>query len=93
MELPLLLLVVATVSSCNPLAIEDKWEQWKEQHAKTYLSGKEEFQKKITWAKNADFIQDFNEKENSYSLTINQFTDMVRSIIHSHFLWKCYLVL
>lgn len=78
MELSLLLLVIALVSSCNALPIEDKWKQWKEQHAKIYLSGKEDFQKKVTWAKNVEFIQDFNRKENSYSLTINRFTDMVR---------------
>lgn len=87
MGLSLLLFVIALVpiASCNALPIQDKWEQWKEQHAKTYLNGKEEFQKKVTWAKNVEFIQDFNRKENSYSLTINRFTDMVRVVIQSSY--------
>lgn len=85
MELSLLLFVIALVPSCNALPIEEKWELWKEQHAKTYLNGKEEFQKRVTWAKNVEFIQDFNRKENSYSLTINRFTDMVRVLIQTSY--------
>ena len=77
MELSYLLLFVGIVSTCNALSIEDQWEQWKERHAKTYLNGKEEFQKKIVWAKNADFIEDFNKEEHSYSLAMNHFTDVV----------------
>lgn len=78
-----MLFFITLASSCNALPIEDKWEQWKEQHAKTYLNGKEEFHKKVTWAKNVEFIEDFKGKENSYSLTINQFTDMVRVVIQT----------
>ena len=78
MRLPYLcLLIVVVVTSCSALPIEEEWEQWKEQHGKSYLNGKEEFQKKVTWAKNADFIADFNQQEHSYTLAMNHFTDVV----------------
>ena len=70
---------IVIISTCTALPIETKWRQWKEQHGKIYLNGKEEFQKKVTWARNARFIEDFNQREHSYSLAMNHFSDMVRA--------------
>ena len=72
-----MLLLIVVLSTCSALPIEVQWENWKKQHAKVYLNGKEEFQKKVTWAKNAKFVEDFNQEEHTYSLDMNHFADMV----------------
>ena len=77
MELPCLVVVVVALSSCSAVPIETEWKQWKEQHGKTYLNGKEEFQRKITWARNAKFVKDFNQGQHSYSLAMNHLSDVV----------------
>ena len=88
MRLSYLCLFVVVIT-CEALPIEEEWEQWKEQHAKSYLNGKEEFQKKVTWAKNADFIEEFNQQGHSYTLAMNHFTDVV-SVYKLQFSICCY---
>ena len=77
MKVSCLLLVLAVVSASSASPVETQWEQWKEQHGKSYLSGKDEFEKKMTWATNAKFIEDFNKEGHSYTLGTNHFTDVV----------------
>ena len=79
MELTSVVVVLVALSVCSAVPIETEWELWKEQHAKTYLNGKEDFERKITWARNANFVKGFNQGQHSYTLAMNQFSDMVRT--------------
>ena len=81
MELLFFVVLVVAIASCSAVSIETEWKQWKEEHGKTYLSGKEEFQKKITWARNANFIKEFNQGEHRYSLAMNHLSDVVSPIL------------
>lgn len=76
-------LLIVILSTSSALPIEFRWEQWKKQHARTYLNGKEELIKKVTWAKNVKFVEDFNQEKHHFSLSTNHFADIVsESIIH-----------
>ena len=77
MDLIYVLLVTVVISTSGAVPIETQWSQWKKQYAKTYLNGKDEFQRKLTWSQNAKFIEDFNQEEHSYSLALNQLSDLV----------------
>ena len=79
MKLSSILVVIVALSTCSAVPIETEWKQWKEKHGKAYLSGKEEFQRKITWGRNAEYIRNFNQGEHIYSLAMNHFSDVVRS--------------
>lgn len=74
------MLVAIMISTCDGLPIETQWKQWKRQHAKTYLNGKDEFQRKLNWSKNAKFVEDFNQEDHRFSLAINHFSDLVSLI-------------
>ena len=90
MELASTVVVLVALATCSAVPIETEWDLWKEQHAKTYLNGKEEFEKKITWARNAKFIEDFNQGQRGYKLAMNHFSDMVRFLLLSVFQWFSY---
>lgn len=72
-----MVMLIGILSTCSALPFEAQWEQWKKQHAKAYLNGKEEFKKKVVWAKNAKFIEEFNQEEHTFSLDMNHFADVV----------------
>ena len=91
MELASIVVALVALSACSAVPIETEWDLWKERHGKAYLNGKEEFERKVTWARNTKFVEDFNQGQHSYMLAMNHFSDTVSVCIISMFRWFSYL--
>lgn len=61
------------------LALEEEWQQWKQEHSKSYTNEVEESMRRAVWFRTYNFIKEYNnEADNSYQLGQNAFADMVR---------------
>ena len=71
-------LMIASVLALDQLHLE--WLQWKNQHQKSYRSEREERKKHSVWLTNREFVSNHNSnwEEHGYSLSLNQFADLVR---------------
>ena len=70
-------LLLSTVALCAT-AMEKDWKLWKEEHRKVYADAVDEQKHKTIWMANYHQIKDHNRKGHSYTLGLNQFSDMVR---------------
>ena len=61
-------------------ALDDEWHIWKLLHGKAYREAEEEKARRDTWLENSVRIKEHNRGNLSFSLALNQFSDMVRSI-------------
>lgn len=76
-----LIVCLATISLSSPLALHEEWQQWKQQHAKTYANDVEESVRRAVWFRAYHNIEEHNNaKSNLYHLGLNRFADMVSSI-------------
>ena len=57
--------------------LESDWEEWKQIHSKEYESDIEEQARKNIWLDNLVYIQSFNSEKHTYTLGLNQFSDLV----------------
>ena len=71
--------ILASTALCTPM-IEGLWQKWKEEHAKVYSGTEDEQTHKNLWMVNYHNIKSHNEGGSSYTVGLNQFSDMVRMI-------------
>ena len=77
----IVLLVASLAYSC--LAITEhaqEWQGWKESHYKVYSSPGEEDSRLAIWRENYKKVLEHNMANHSFTLSLNQFADMVRYI-------------
>lgn len=72
-----LFLVFVGAVSARPL--DEQWNLWKSAHGKFYAHPNEEDARRQIWMENSARIQEINAGNHSFTLGLNQFTDMVRS--------------
>lgn len=72
-----IVLCLATVALSTPLALKEEWQQWKEQHGKTYSDDVEESVRHAVWFRTFHHIQEHNKGSHPYKLGLNKFADMV----------------
>ena len=53
------------------------WEEWKHNFNKEYSSDEEEEERRIVWERRIEEINEFNERNESFKQTVNQFADIV----------------
>lgn len=80
-------LFLATAVSTSPVVLDAslklEWESWKSTHSKAYTHEREESERSAVWVNNKKLIDSHNamaDEENSYSLAMNEFGDMVCSM-------------
>lgn len=78
------LLCLATLAASSPLALEEEWQQWKQQHGKTYSSEVEESVRRAVWFRTFHHIQEHNRGSHPYELGLNEFADIVRAVSYRH---------
>ena len=90
-----LLLVLITSLACGHAIVEEEWQGWKDKHYKFYSTPDEEGSRLSVWRENYQKIKEHNMANHSFTLSLNQFADMVgyrfRSIrAFGITLWKTY---
>ena len=72
-------LVVAVSLASEQLQLGEEWKQWKGQHKKAYRTGREDRKRHSVWLANREFVSNHNSnwEEHGYSLSLNQFADLV----------------
>ena len=85
----LTLVVSATIASLISLSYgapvyqhSQEWRLWKSRHVKSYTSSSEELERHLIWLSNRKYIDGHNANVHvfGYSLSMNQYGDMVRAI-------------
>lgn len=76
MKVVYLLLYIVAVALASS-SFQKHWQEWKGQHGKKYLTREEELERRVTWARNLQYIENFNRENRSYKLGMNHFADMV----------------
>lgn len=77
-----IVLLVASLA-CSCLAIAEhaqEWQGWKERHYKVYSSPGEEDSRLAIWRENYKKVLEHNMANHSFTLSLNQFADMVSFI-------------
>ena len=66
----------------------EEWTLWKKEHGKDYSTDEDEQEKFAVWLENKDYIKSHNLKQDSlgFTLSLNQFADMVSITCCSHWL-------
>ena len=67
-------------SGCLGMVAEQEWQGWKERHYKVYSSPDEEGSRLSIWKDNYNKIVQHNMANHSFTLSLNQFADMVSSM-------------
>ena len=73
------LLCIFSLAAALPL--NNEWKNWKKEHGKQYLNDLEESVHHATWFQSYHHIQLHNQRESSFKLSLNEFSDMVRNVI------------
>ena len=74
-----LVLVVSLLACSCQCMVEVEWQGWKEKHYKVYSSTDEEDSRLSIWRDNYQKIMEHNMANHSFTLSLNQFADMVSS--------------
>ena len=76
-------LVIASVLALDQVLLVEEWLQWKNQHKKGYRTKGEERKRHSVWLANREFVSSHNSEweEHGYSLSLNQFADLVRHFV------------
>ena len=76
-----LLIVILLCSGCivcrGSCGMEESWQQWKQEHKKSYDSIAEEAARKEIWKQTYHRIAHHNSAQNKFFLSMNQFSDLV----------------
>ena len=79
-----LLIFISLVGFClcsySQVHLEREWFGWKKLHSKVYSQEEENARWKV-WRQNYHKIQQHNKANHSFTLGLNQFADMVRSVL------------
>lgn len=61
-----------------------QWQEWKTTHGKNYTSQLEELDRHLVWLSNKEYIESHNAYSDvfGYTLELNKFADMVKTIFH-----------
>lgn len=72
--------VIFAVAPCLVIArtLSEEWHSWKTRHEKVYVDRSEENVRRQIWIQNRARIAAHNHNNRSFSLSLNQFADMVR---------------
>ena len=70
----LLLLFVGVVFARQ---LDEKWHSWKSAHETFYAHPNEEDARRQIWMENSARIQEHNAENHNFTLSLNQFSDMV----------------
>ena len=73
-------LCLVAISTATPTyQLSHEWHAWKSKHRKSYISNAEELERHLIWLSNKKYIEGHNANNNvfGYSLSMNQFGDMV----------------
>ena len=75
-----LYLVSVTAAKVQQLQFVEEWTLWKTKHGKSYDGAGEEGERHSVWLANREFVLSHNSnwQEHGFSLSLNQFVDMVR---------------
>ena len=76
----LLLLVFCLAGAALSASLDIQWHSWKSQHSKSYSGQEEEDQHRLVWYDNLKKIVEHNNANKSYTLSLNEFADLVRTI-------------
>lgn len=63
-------------------SLDQEWYSWKSLHSKTYEDEDEEGVRRVVWYDNYKKILEHNSANRSYSLALNQFADLVGSVLY-----------
>ncbi len=76
------LLLVSFLSTClcYPSYLHQDWTEWKSTHLKYYNSLQEESARLRVWQDNYQKIMEHNMANKTFTLSLNEFADMVREI-------------
>lgn len=86
----LIVLCLATLAVSAPLALEEQWQKWKQEHGKSYSNEVEESMRRAVWFRAYHYIQEHNsQSSNTFQLALNALSDMVRCYSMSSE-WKYY---
>lgn len=58
--------------------LDEQWHSWKSSHGKVYADTAEEMARRKIWLDNSARIEEYNRGNNSFSMALNHFADMVR---------------
>ena len=72
-----IILCLATLALSARLELEEEWQEWKQQHSKTYSNDVEESVRHAVWFRTFHHIQEHNKGNHTYKLGLNKFADMV----------------
>jgi hypothetical protein len=73
----LVLLFSSCLVSSFPPALEEEWEEWKEEYLKTYGSEQEEDTARASWWRNRDYVITHNSRDDvTFTVKLNQFADV-----------------
>ena len=99
MHFPLVLLTIAVslltlcYASAPVYQLSQEWHLWKAKHRRTYTTSTEELERHLIWVANKKYIDGHNANKDvfGYSLSMNQFGDMVSCYLKYIVLpgWSC----
>lgn len=77
-----LVLLAALLSVSVAFQFTEEWELWKKKYSKGYETAEEELSRQITWESNKLRVENHNANADKYgyTLTMNQFADMVSTV-------------
>lgn len=73
-----LIIFVSVLALALGHTLDAQWHAWKSMHGKTYRDLREEMTRHRVWLENLARIAEHNGEEQNFTLSLNQFADMVR---------------
>lgn len=74
-----LCILFALIAVSFAVQLDEEWQQWKKNYAKTYADEAEESVRKLVWLDNWKFVQKHNSENHTFTVETNQFADLVSS--------------
>lgn len=68
---------VASNADQGLTSVNEKWQVWKEDHGKRFITEQEEMKRLEIWTNNLATIEEHNRQNHSYTLAMNHFGDLV----------------
>ena len=70
---------LVTITMSAPLALEKEWQNWKQEHSKSYSDDVEESIRRAVWFRAYNHIKEHNSaSSHTYQLALNALSDLVR---------------
>ena len=72
-----LLIALATIIGVTIATLNNDWDLWKSQYAKSYEDEATESVRRLVWEDNWRFVQRHNSEGHSFQVEMNKFADLV----------------